>query len=952
MGNRFYYGMPSTQAFQAMNTLDDDVQAKSTAATAAAQAAASSAAQAGNARDAALAAWQASTAPNEQMAAIGKQFHRGAVVDAFLYDTSRDSDGGAWRKRCKHTSWENEDLASGKWLGQKANISDAWATAGAAAGDYYQNSTYGGFYRLTGSSAAQDEAPTYRGNTREFPALALIVAEAARVVIYDAMQPTLPMWMVFTGDAAGNSVASYNISSVCAFNGMLLVGGQNASQGGVNEISFIKDRSLLRIDATTAYAIHTALSARNVVATVSVTGQPALVNRIVSDISITVLPDAPTDPATGLPTPTIAVATNGGVSIIKHDGTVGNWITNVGYVLSVLIDPRGWLFATGGSTVAYKSWAKYNLPTGIDNTFDAVYNQSSVPARPGTDQNTGQIAVLAQTRSCKALGNGSIHSIPLTLYKENPASPTKAMVAFTSAAYNSGWQVGDSRGAWLADTNVETTNGSAELVTNGMFSTDTSGWYGVNSPTLSVSVSGVSITKPTGTDVSLAQDITTTIGKTYLLKYDVTATSGNYVVGANDSSGNSVGGTGYVSTVGTGQIVMFTATTTRTTVYMQKGGGAGSDSTFDNISVKLADPDRSVKNTGLIVNGSITKAPVATGAQLAGYTGFSAASYLEQPYSANLDFGTGDFSIFAWVYLTGNSVFILERGHNPNVSGDFSLTTDASGNLGAIYQGVATVVSTLKVPLNTWSLVGYVRRSGSGYLSVNGVQQNVNAGVTTNLTSPGAVLRIGLNVPGTAAMIGKLALVRIGATAPSDDQIAQIYRDELALFQPGAQCTIDGTSASVTAMAYDDTTDVLHVGTSWGRSGFRGLQRIESAVSPVGTVATISASRGAFAAAGAGGVRYEQPALMLRDELRRKDVRTTGLHEATPFDFDSTAGMTDFTLPPGWSARDVLVAGVRKRLGATKDYIVSFDGYRDTVRFATSPGAAWVQVMATRSQPG
>jgi trimeric autotransporter adhesin len=32
------------------------------------------------------------------------------AVDVFVYDTSRDSDGGAWRKRTQHTSWYNETL--------------------------------------------------------------------------------------------------------------------------------------------------------------------------------------------------------------------------------------------------------------------------------------------------------------------------------------------------------------------------------------------------------------------------------------------------------------------------------------------------------------------------------------------------------------------------------------------------------------------------------------------------------------------------------------------------------------------------------------------------------------------------------------------------------------------------------------------------------------------------
>ena len=32
------------------------------------------------------------------------------AVDVFVYDTSKDSDGGAWRKRTQHTSWYNETL--------------------------------------------------------------------------------------------------------------------------------------------------------------------------------------------------------------------------------------------------------------------------------------------------------------------------------------------------------------------------------------------------------------------------------------------------------------------------------------------------------------------------------------------------------------------------------------------------------------------------------------------------------------------------------------------------------------------------------------------------------------------------------------------------------------------------------------------------------------------------
>ena len=32
------------------------------------------------------------------------------AVDVFVYDTRKDSDGGAWRKRTQNTSWYNEAL--------------------------------------------------------------------------------------------------------------------------------------------------------------------------------------------------------------------------------------------------------------------------------------------------------------------------------------------------------------------------------------------------------------------------------------------------------------------------------------------------------------------------------------------------------------------------------------------------------------------------------------------------------------------------------------------------------------------------------------------------------------------------------------------------------------------------------------------------------------------------
>ena len=34
------------------------------------------------------------------------------ATNVFVYDTSKDSDGGAWRKRTKRTSWYQEELGT------------------------------------------------------------------------------------------------------------------------------------------------------------------------------------------------------------------------------------------------------------------------------------------------------------------------------------------------------------------------------------------------------------------------------------------------------------------------------------------------------------------------------------------------------------------------------------------------------------------------------------------------------------------------------------------------------------------------------------------------------------------------------------------------------------------------------------------------------------------------
>ena len=144
------------------------------------------------------------------------------------------------------------------------------------------------------------------------------------------------------------------------------------------------------------------------------------------------------------------------------------------------------------------------------------------------------------------------------------------------------------------------------------------------------------------------------------------------------------------------------------------------------------------------------------------------------------------------------------------------------------------------MPAGQWSLMEISRKDGTLYASVNG-RRGYSAAYATDF-SANLDLLVGVNRTLANPADGSLALLRISATAPTAEQIAKMYNDEKVLFQENAQATLYGTSDAVTALAHDSDTNLLHVGTSAGRSVFQGLRRVSNTTTAVGTA--ISASGG------------------------------------------------------------------------------------------------------------
>jgi hypothetical protein len=678
----------------------------------------------------------------------------------------------------------------------------------------------------------------------------VIVAEATKVTIYDGDDPSLPMWMVFNVSwsyASGTMLVltanPASITSLFMQNGKLSVVSTHATDSGLHLVDFLEDRGQLRSSVYSTYTNHPSISQRNTSLGMPLAANlPALINNAINDVAMTVLPDAPTDPATGLPVPTIAVATNGGVSVIRDDGTVVDSLHT--YIISnCAFNNEGLFYAKDGGTAVF-NFASFADIAGGDGFGDEIAGQTvgskdfDILTRPT------ELTLLGETISVggRVEGTGVVNGV--ALHAPDHTDFTKGMSSFATSSYNTGWMPGDIKMAALADTTAETLSGTPLLDDD--FSTYAS--------TAAMKSAGWSSTSSTGTgDISLvsgamqldsngtsnrargSRSFTTFSGKTYVVEYSATGTA---TVNHHFRVGTAENGTQNLNALNRpagSNVSTFVATDTTTYVTWEGFNAAGSETQIDNVSVRLADPDRSVNGNGLGVHGSITKAPVATGADVVGYSGFSTSNYLEQPYNSDLDFGTGDFCVMGWVTY-GSGGFVFER-RKPDGTGNFIHIYKSGSviNARAYSTSASTVSGTVNVNDGAYHHFAYVRTGGVEYLYVDGsldtsVTQSADD-ISANEQASFVGVRAGLTNPD----LGSLALLRISATAPTADQIAKIYNDEKMLFQDSAKATLTGSSDAVTALAYDPDTNLLHVGTSGGRSVFQGLRRVDETATAVTT---------------------------------------------------------------------------------------------------------------------
>ena len=746
-----------------------------------------------------------------------------SAIDVFVYDTSKDSDGGAWRKRTQHTSWYNETLNT--------------AT---------------------------------RGSRKEFPAVAVIVLSANAITIYDGDDPNLPMWMVFwryeNGASSGNTT-HWNggggvLTSISALNGHIVLGGYSGGRGFL----LIKDN--MAVYYTTTGGLYTpggGLIRRNeqyVAWDTADSDYRQINNSFINDVAMTVLTNPPIDADTGLPVPTIALATNGGINVIHGDGSTIS-ITNTqdsstfNFCQDVQFRSDGGIVwsadSTGNSAAPRFVHVLRTTPTSnfVHTTVANPSNTDEFYARTSTSADAQFISASGLQALQESTGRttvGTTDGLSSFAYT-NGVDATKGLTNHINTDYNTGWMHGDIKLAALSDTDTTSVTGT-DLITNGNFTSGTTGWTSSQS-TISGGSNKLTLTPNSGVNGGIYQGITTVIGKSYVARVKVLADTGSLsrLIAAVSNNIDDITATNLAAKMNMGggtHDIKFVATATTTYIWLVVGGGTGQATEFDDArSYLLVEEDRSVNNNSLQVLGTITKTPVATGADLVAYGGFSSSNYLIQPYNSDLDF-TRDFCWSLWYYhvAVSQGEYIAFRAPHDNGTPKTEIFVNADNTLGVYVNDLGAIYTPAASP-NAWHHLVAARTNGTLRLYFNGVEVASGAS-TVDLTNTNALLSIGVRTSGGYNGInGKLALLRVSATAPTSEQIKKMYKDEKLLFKENAKATLYGTSDAVTALAHDDDTELLHAGTSAGRSVFHGLTRIDNTTDAIG--AAISASNGMVA---------------------------------------------------------------------------------------------------------
>ncbi len=313
---------------------------------------------------------------------------------------------------------------------------------------------------LTQTMVTETLSTATRGTTAKYPKRMLLVGynvAAGNVCfeIRDATDPTCPVWASWVA----NSNPVFGVTSSSAINAISARCGKIVilqTTNGAVEIDLILDVAMQHT-ASVVY-VYNGLVNRNVNAAsayqmmTGASGTPywSVLNANCNSVTMTVAAMTQPNPLRcGLPNPTIAIGTNGGVSVIRNDNVVCNTSTGDVYQ-SVSFGPDGLLWYAAFSVVAVATPAIY-----LAGSWSYI----------GIAQFTiAQVGVGTSPKVC-AIGRNEVAvagSLGLAQIKLDPTNPAASLIRNKTTTFDAGWVPG-AQGALKAVVAAESSAALAAL---------------------------------------------------------------------------------------------------------------------------------------------------------------------------------------------------------------------------------------------------------------------------------------------------------------------------------------------------------------------------------------------------------------------------------------------------------------------------------------------------------
>ena len=811
------------------------------------------------------------------------------ITSQFIYDTKTDSDGGAWRHRCQHTSWFNETASS------------------------------------------------TRSSRKEFPEVALLVTNQYNFYIYDldnvkdGTTGEVEVWMKFEGGDQDKFLWHANTTNLKVFdatakNGYIaLAVGNTASEAysGYYWMNLVSEHAERMRSGTLYRTWNAGLAQRNVGTTLgwgevsyvlptADLGSASLATTNCTSVHMFAHRGNNIDPDTGTLVPSIAIGMGrpeqvnlsgnpGGIYMIMGDGRrynktmTGNYcpyeglcFNDYGDIVVVRDNYDYMVIEEAARSLAGKqhpsSWsAKAFYRTG--NTSSAKYPWPMVRRYQSDGESDNPPGNLSTKGVCAVDNEVILWSNETGITKwwtENYWTANNQLGCYITTSFNTGWMFGNCKGMHLCSTNTNTLGSTGtQLATNHTFASNVTGWYGDSGASVTHSTdngqdgsSGIARVTNGGGDNTFAikqNDVFTPEdgigGARYRVTFSIKPTfaSASYTfrvrAGGNVTQWQITSGltSGSWTSLDTGII-----TADGTALEIGSVGGHITAFDIDNIVVTLmSDTDKTVNNRELYLNGatgSITRTPVETGAELVGWGGFASGRFLKTDYTTLYNFGA-KMTVMFWYRDWANSTSLMHLGpeqtRNSKTSfhfykdggGDIRFTLSSDGNTEQIFE-----IELTENPVGWHHVCASLPSAGEVFLFHDGIERHKTSDSASSFTGTNifsqATDQNGLNVgigPVGGAFDGKVALLKVNAENIYPGEVLKIYTDELKMFQPNAKITLDGTDRVIKSMGSDKVRKTYLAGTSTHRSEFRGLVRINSVDTGVQTLNTLTASDGIVA---------------------------------------------------------------------------------------------------------